>query len=243
MWTVPTGSIRIISPPCARKMRCTRGKSQHAEWTCRRARPAGPGTVAAPAVRQHTVENWPREISCPQLTPESSQRARELKSYRRQPPVFWKGSGTVATRTDVIWRNCVHFRAPRERLNGTSPSAETGVWGKFGRITFRNSLALGDAALAPPPVRSWHAARAVCPLCNHCLCFAPTFLLGGVWTTASHPPGLRPGLPPLIARTDARSHGAHVPWCQRAWRRCVSTIASTRRPVTRMRRCLRHGFL
>ena len=130
MWTVPTRSIRRISPPCARKLRCTRGKSQHAEWTCRRARPAGRGTVAAPAVRQHTVGKLAARNLLPS-THSIEQRARELKSYRRQPPVFWKGSGTVPTRTDVIWRNCVHFRAPRERLNGTSPSAETGVWGKF----------------------------------------------------------------------------------------------------------------
>ena len=53
--------LRRISPPCARKLRCTRGKSQHAEWTCRRARPAGRGTVAAPAVRPHSGPNWPRK--------------------------------------------------------------------------------------------------------------------------------------------------------------------------------------
>ena len=137
-------SIRIISPPCARKLRCTRGKSQHAESgrtrTCRLRPACGLPDGGSPCCAA-THSGLDIKLAAGNLLPSThsiEQRARELKSYRRQPRDGYQFSGrvraTVPSRNDVIWRNCVQFRARRERLNGTPPSAGTGVFASSGRL-------------------------------------------------------------------------------------------------------------
>ena len=97
MWTVPAGiNPQNISPMCQETAlytwKVTHSTQSRDVRTCT-GLPAGCRTVAAPAVRQHTVASI--KVAAANLLPSThsiEQRARELKSYMRQPASL--GTGT-----------------------------------------------------------------------------------------------------------------------------------------------------